>query len=77
MKETTENNKVSNNVSPTFCVAMLKNGSTIKLEGKVEEFMQTIKDADFAWVNVQVDDLENEGSKVASTARLLKRACGL
>lgn len=44
---------------------MLKNGSTIKLEGKVEEFLQTIKEADFAWINVQVDGLE-EGSKVAS-----------
>jgi len=57
----------NNNVSPTFCVAMLKNGSTVKIEGKVEEFLQTIKEADFAWVNVQVDDLKEEGSKVAST----------
>ena len=56
----------NNNVSPTFCVAMLKNGSTVKIEGKVEEFLQTIKDADFAWINVQVDDLKEEGSKVAS-----------
>ena len=45
---------------------MLKNGSTIKLEGKIEEFLQTIKEADFAWINVQVDDLKEDGSKVAS-----------
>ncbi len=56
----------NNNISPTFCVAMLKNGSTVKIEGKVEEFLQTIKDADFAWINVQVDDLKEDGSKVAS-----------
>ena len=55
-----------NNVSPTFCVAMLKNGSTVKIEGKAEEFLQTIKESDFAWVNVQVDDLKENGSKVAS-----------
>ena len=55
-----------NNVSPTFCVAMLKNGSTIKVEGKVEEFSQTIKDSDFAWINVQVDDLKEQGQKVAA-----------
>jgi len=55
-----------NNVSPTFCVAMLKNGSTVKIEGKAEEFLQTIKDADFAWINVQVDDLKEDGSKIAS-----------
>ncbi|MDP3765245.1 MAG: CorA family divalent cation transporter [Nanoarchaeota archaeon] len=59
-------NQSVNNVSPTFCVAMLKNGSTVKIEGKAEEFLQTIKDADFAWINVQVDDLKEEGSKVAS-----------
>ena len=56
----------NNNVTPTFCVAMLKNGSTVKIEGNVEEFLQTIKDADFAWINVQVGDLKEEGSKVAS-----------
>ena len=56
----------NNNVSPTFCVAMLKNGSTVKIEGKVEEFLQTIKGADFAWINVQVDDLKEDTSKVAS-----------
>src|SRR3989344_171516 len=56
----------NNSISPTFCVAMLKNGNTIKLEGKVEEFLQTIKDADFAWINIQVDDLKEEGSKIAS-----------
>ena len=55
-----------NNVSPTFCVAMLKNGSTVKIEGKPEEFLQTIKDADFAWINVQVDDLKEDGGKIAS-----------
>jgi len=55
-----------NNLSPTFCVAMLKNGSTVKIEGKAEEFLQTIKDSDFVWVNIQVDDLKEGGSKVAS-----------
>ena len=56
---------VNNNISPTFCVAMLKNGTTVKIEGKVEEFSQTLKDADFAWINVQVDDLKEDGSKIA------------
>ncbi len=56
----------NNGLSHTFCVAMLKGGSTVKIEGKVEEFLQTVKDSDFSWVNVQVDDLEEEGSKVAS-----------
>ena len=56
-----------NELSTTFCVAMLKNGSTIKVEGKTEEFLQTIKDSDFAWVNVQVENLEEEGRKIAST----------
>jgi len=59
-------NQSTNNASPTFCVAMLKNGSTVKIEGKAEEFLQTIKESDFAWVNVQVDDLKENGSKVAS-----------
>ena len=59
-------NQSTNNASPTFCVAMLKNGSTVKIEGKAEEFLQTIKDADFAWINVQVDDLKEDGSKIAS-----------
>ncbi|MBI2654145.1 magnesium transporter CorA [Candidatus Woesearchaeota archaeon] len=58
--------KTANNQSPTFCVAMLKNGSTVKLEGEVKEFLQTIKDSDFAWVNVQVGDLEKDGREVAS-----------
>ena len=56
----------SNNLSPTFCVAMLKNGSTIKLEGKAEDFLKTTKNADFAWINVQTDNLKEEGSKIAS-----------
>ena len=56
----------NNNSSPTFCVAMLKSGSTIKIEGKAEEFLQTIKDSDFAWINVQVDNLEEDGGKVAT-----------
>ena len=56
----------NNNVSPIFCVAMLKNGSTVKIEGKLEELMPTIRDADFSWVNVQVDDLKEEGRNVAS-----------
>src|SRR3989338_11702385 len=53
-------------ISPTFCVAMLKNGSTVKLEGKVEEFLQTLKEADFVWINVQVSDLKEDGVKIAS-----------
>ena len=55
-----------NDISPTFCVAMLKNGSTVKLEGKVEEFLQTLKEADFVWINVQVSDLKEDGVKIAS-----------
>ena len=59
--KSSSNNSVSpNNLSPTFCVAMLKNGSTIKLEEKAEDFLKTTKDADFAWINVQVDDLKGE-----------------
>ncbi|MBI2656372.1 magnesium transporter CorA [Candidatus Woesearchaeota archaeon] len=57
---------LNNAISPTFCVAMLKNGSTVKIEGKAEEFLSTIKESDFAWVNVQVNNFEEEGSKVAS-----------
>ena len=64
MKEETIQKPVE--ISQTFCVVMLKNGSTVKLEGKLEEFLETLKDADFAWVNVKVDDLKEEGSKVAS-----------
>lgn len=60
----------NNNLSPTFCVAMLKNGGTVKIEGKVEDFLQTIKEADFAWINVQVDDLKENGSRVASALGL-------
>mgnify|MGYP001577319425 CR=1 FL=1 len=59
-------NLQSNSISPTFCVAMLKNGSTVKIEGKVDEFLPTLKDADFAWINTQVNDLKKDGSKVAS-----------
>ncbi|MAG91315.1 magnesium transporter CorA [Candidatus Woesearchaeota archaeon] len=58
--------QAANGISPTFCVAMLKNGSNVKLEGQLEEFQETLKDADFAWINVKVDDLKEEGSKVAS-----------
>lgn len=54
------------NTNPTFCVAMLKNGSTVKIEGDVEEFSDTIKECDFAWINFQVDDLQEDGKKVAS-----------
>src|SRR3989338_7387585 len=53
-------------ISPTFCVAMLKNGSTVKLEVKVEEFLQTVKEADFVWINVQVIDLKEDGTRIAS-----------
>ena len=72
MKENSEANlevafkSNNNNSSPTFCVAMLKNGSTVKIEGKAEEFLQTIKECDFGWINVQVDDLQEDGKKVAS-----------
>jgi len=55
-----------NNLSPIFCVAMQKNGNTVKLEGKVDGFLKTIKSSDFSWVNVQVDDLKEDGKKVAS-----------
>ncbi|MEK6983213.1 MAG: CorA family divalent cation transporter [Nanoarchaeota archaeon] len=58
--------KSNNDVSPTFCVAMLKNGSTIKIEGKVGEFSQTLKDSDFAWINAQISDFKGEGVEVAS-----------
>ena len=58
--------KVPNDASHTFCVAMLKNGSTVKIEGNVEEFLPTIKEADFAWINVQVNNLKEEGGKIAS-----------
>src|SRR3989338_265523 len=59
---------INNNdsISPTFCVAMLKNGSTVKIEGKLEDFLPTIKEADFSWVNVRVDDLKEEGIRIAS-----------
>src|SRR3989338_7030792 len=56
---------VNDNASPTFCVAMLKNGSTVKIEGKVEEFLQTVKDADFCWINIRVLNLEEDGTKIA------------
>ena len=58
--------KVPNDASHTFCVAMLKNGSTVKIEGNVEEVLPTIKEADFAWINVQVNNLKEEGGKIAS-----------
>jgi len=64
--ESTQKLPLNNNTSPTFCVAMLKNGSTLKLEGDVHEFLPTLKEADFAWINVQVSDLKEEGMKVAS-----------
>jgi magnesium transporter len=53
--------------SATFCVAMLKNGSTVRLEGKPEEFLDTIKEADFAWINVMVDDVKKDAAGAAST----------
>ncbi len=58
--------QANSSISPTFCVAMLKNGSTVKIEGAVEEFLHTIKESDFSWVNVQVDNLEVDSGKVAS-----------
>ena len=59
-------NPASNSLSPTFCVAMLKNGNNVKIEGKAEEFLATIKECDFAWINVQVDDLQEDGKNIAS-----------
>src|SRR3989344_4063387 len=56
-----------NNIDPTFCVAMLKNGNTVKLEGKLDDFLETLKDMDFAWINVKVDNLKEDGKKIAST----------
>jgi magnesium transporter len=53
--------------APTFCVAMLKNGTTVKLEGNLEEFLPTIREADFSWVNIQVNDLKEDGIKIAAT----------
>lgn len=57
--------KPSIDMSHSFCVAMLKNGSTVRLEGEVSEFIQTAKDADFVWINAQVSDLKDDGGKVA------------
>ncbi len=56
----------SNNISPTFCVAMLKNGNAVKIEGKSEDFLETLKESEFSWINVQVDDLKEEGGRIAS-----------
>src|SRR3989338_6537622 len=66
-KENGELSRIPIMQAPTFCVAMLKNGTTVKLEGSVEEFIPTLKDADFAWINVQADDLKDDGIKVASS----------
>ncbi|MBI2651191.1 magnesium transporter CorA [Candidatus Woesearchaeota archaeon] len=54
------------NAAPTFCVAMLKNGNITKIEGKIEDFLHVINDSDFAWVNIQVSDLDREASEVSS-----------
>ncbi|MEK6942942.1 MAG: CorA family divalent cation transporter [Nanoarchaeota archaeon] len=51
---------------PNFCVAMLKNGSTVKVEGTVEELIPTINDSDFCWVNIQVSNLKEGSKKVCS-----------
>ena len=61
-----ESIKPNANLSPTFCVAMLKNGNNVKIEGAAGEFLETIRECDFAWINVQVDDLQEDGRKVAS-----------
>jgi len=52
--------------SPTFCVAMLKNGNTVRMGGKAEDFLETIRESDFAWINVQVQNLVEDGKKIAS-----------
>jgi magnesium transporter len=53
-------------VSPTFCVSMMKNGTTVKLEGKLGDFIPTLADADFAWINVQVQNPKEESKRIAS-----------
>jgi magnesium transporter len=53
-------------INTPFCVAMLKNGGTVKLEGKLEDFKETIEDSDFAWIDVKVDNFKEEGAKVIS-----------
>ncbi len=45
---------------------MLKDGSTVKVEGSPEDFLQTVKDSEFSWINTQVNDLKEDGSRVAS-----------
>lgn len=57
----------NNNLRPTFCVAMLKNGSTIKIEGTPDDFLTTIQESEFAWVNVRVENLSEEATAVAKT----------
>ncbi len=56
----------NNNLSPNFCIAMLKNGSTKKIEGNIEMFLPLIKEADFSWINLQVKNLKQECYDISS-----------
>lgn len=57
----------NNSESSTFCFIMPKSGEATKFEGKSpSDFLQHIKDVDFAWINFRVSDLEKDGPKVAS-----------
>ena len=58
--------KNASSLNPTFCVAMLKNGNTIKVEGRISDFLKTINEADFSWINVQVDDLKADALSISS-----------
>ena len=52
--------------SHTFCVAMLKNGNTVKVEGEIHEFLPTLNESDFGWVNIELKDFNEEAGKMAS-----------
>ncbi|HLG25155.1 MAG TPA: CorA family divalent cation transporter [Candidatus Nanoarchaeia archaeon] len=54
------------NSTHNFCVAMMKNGTASKMEGNPESFLETIKESDFAWVNIQVKDINEESAKIAA-----------
>ncbi len=54
------------NESKTFCVVKPKTGNAIKFEhDDVKQFLPHISEAEFAWVNVQVGNLETDGPAVA------------
>jgi magnesium transporter len=64
--ESSQKSLDDSNIKPTFCVAMQKDGNTIKLEGTAEDFLKQIEDSEFVWVNVQVKNFKEEGSRIAS-----------